>query len=114
MKLYHITERKNLSSILRHGLVPRLDTGLNARDLDQDTVINLGGRSIIETLLWDHPWDNPILLEVNISRKNLVSIEHTADSNLSWYISRSAIPATNIKVIGDPSKFIGYNHWRSH
>lgn len=112
MKLYHITERANLQSILRFGLAPKYDKTLRSKQLGSGTVVNLGSRKVIEEVLWAQPWEDPVLLEVEVPRRALVRLEHLSFEGLTWYASRKTIPPTGIKVIGDPTKLVGYDTWR--
>ncbi len=106
MRLYHVSERRNLRTILAQGLMPRYDRTVRSKQLSRGTVINLGGKKAIEEVLWEEPWDDPVLLEVEVPRKDLVRLEHIS-SNLYWYASRKPISSSRIKVIGNPTKLLG-------
>ena len=112
MKLYHITERSNLDSILANGLQPMYDSTLRSRTLDSGTLINLGGRHTIEEVLWSEPYNDPVLLEVSVSRKDLVKLEHETIPSLIWYGCRRPIPPSQIRVVGNPTRLLGYDSWR--
>ena len=113
MKLYHVTEKSSLPPIMKYGLRPSYDKTLRSRQLSSGTLVNLGGKKAIEEVLFHEPWDNPVLLEVNVSRKNLVKLEHVSKPGLIWYASRRPISFNQIKVIGNPSKLLGYDTWRN-
>lgn len=110
-KLYHITERTNLVSILQRGLTPRYDTTLRAKGLDKATLVNLGERKVIEEVLWEEPWTDPVLLGVDVPKKHLIELHHVTE-DIIWYGSEKVISPASIEVIGSPTKLLGYSNWR--
>ena len=111
MKLYHITERSNVPSILRFGLEPRLDKNLRSKELGSGTVINLVSRKYLDDIIWEEPWTDPVVLEITVPRSKLKKLSHIKE-DIGWYVSLDRIPVGSIEYVGNPSKVLGYDAWR--
>ena len=91
LKLYHVTDRKNLYSIMHNGLIPRPDPHVAEFYPHMGSIVNLAASLPVVNMFkgWLHAagWlTDPVVIEVEFPISKLRKLSD------DWYVSTHKIP----------------------
>ena len=105
---YHITEKKNLPSIAKNGLVPQQDNGIGSIEMKKGKVINVflkeedtdfmrnffHTRAVADI---NYLTSDPVILELKVPSSK-VTVVHKYKEDFVWGVIQTKVPSDNIKV----------------
>lgn len=104
IKLYHITLKDRIGSIMNLGLLPMWDKFISSKEFKEGSVVNLIERSNLHRVMYYFlmilgiPRNTLTILEVEVDPRNVLLVHHNEKEDLFWYISKKKIPPSKIRV----------------
>lgn len=110
MRLYHITEKKNLPDLKRRGLRPKLDRHIDAEGLSAGKIVNLVDKENLDAVWTYFPEEKDyIILEVEVPSSGIEEVFGREDGlmpSFPWYISWKPIAPESIVRVWNPENLL--------